>query len=119
MRIDPRIRAQGFEAPPARDLATELRAAELQAQQAQPLQQNPALRAFQGESSFEGPGAVQSAQRSPALQAFQGVSGFDGPPGVQQPQEEARIPGALQPGDLNNAPWPGVREWLKTLLGLK
>jgi hypothetical protein len=97
MRIEPRVRAQAFEVPPPRDMAADLRAAELQAQAAQTLQRNPALQAFQGESTFEGAGAVQAAQ----------------------PQNETRIPGGLQPGDLNDAPWPGVREWLKTLLGLK
>jgi hypothetical protein len=138
LRIDSRVRPQAsFDTQPTRDLASEQRAAEVQAQAAQALQQNPALQAFRGESGFEGAGGVQGLKQTPALQAFQGVSGFDGAGAAQAPGLGNAFKGmrgfdgaaATQPPNEQEAqaipsarmPWPFIDtpEWFKVLWGIK
>jgi hypothetical protein len=133
LRIDSRVRPQAFfDALPTRDLASEQRAAEAQAQAAQPLQQNPALQAFRGESGFEGAGGVQGLKQSPALQAFQGVSGFDGAGAAQAPGLGNAFKGmrgleapedgkAAEGNHLKFGPlgYYELPEWFKVLWGIK
>jgi hypothetical protein len=112
LRIDSRVQTQSFGAIPQQDKATELRAAELQAQAAQPLQQNPALQAFRGESSFEGAGGVQ-APKMTGPKAVQGMRGLEAPDAAQGTDGKDAPQGpSLKMGPLGYYELP---EWFKVL----
>jgi hypothetical protein len=97
-------------------MASEQQAAELQAQAAQPLPQNPALQAFRGESGFEGAGAVQAPKMS-GPKAFQGMRGLEAPEAAQGPNgAEAPEGPSLKMGPLGYYELP---EWFKVLWGIK